>query len=331
MSRLLVEKYSNHSPPAVPRLFSETHDFRFLNGNGCLTHHSLPSGPKGYRVVAVASTGHEASFVEQARIALTIPLSGTAQVRIDGRSVVVRPGDVFAIGPSHRHSRLKPDRASMYRSFTIISPVQAGWPRIDQEGWFIRRRYREYPQLKGLLGWAFKFLGDGTAFSSSSMAALEALVDDMFWAVCTLWIEHSAHRLHLNGYDELVRRAREYMRGSFGQPLSMPQIAGALGVNARTLQAAFRNRCGRTPWQVLSDIRIEEMRTRLLTPGPGTSVTSAATDAGLLHLGRASKAYRERYGELPSTTLRRSRQGPVSGARHVNGCRNPDNTRAQIG
>ncbi|MBN9274969.1 MAG: helix-turn-helix domain-containing protein, partial [Mesorhizobium sp.] len=36
-----------------------------------------------------------------------------------------------------------------------------------------------------------------------------------------------------------------------------------------------------------------------------TSVTDAAYAAGFGHLGRAASAYRRRYGETPSETLRR--------------------------
>lgn len=53
-------------------------------------------------------------------------------------------------------------------------------------------------------------------------------------------------------------------------------------------------------------MRLARVRDALLAADPvGASVTAAATAWGFTHLGRFSEAYRRRYGELPSVTLRR--------------------------
>jgi len=66
-----------------------------------------------------------------------------------------------------------------------------------------------------------------------------------------------------------------------------------------------------TPKRLLTEVRLRAMHGRLASPEPSTTVTSAAVDSGFLHFGRCSSVYRERYGELPSETLRRARESSL--------------------
>jgi transcriptional regulator GlxA family with amidase domain len=96
------------------------------------------------------------------------------------------------------------------------------------------------------------------------------------------------------------------MRSHAEEPLTVAEIANAVGVGPRALQAAFRASHGITPRQLLAEIRLEEARARLLAPEAEMTVTDAALASGFAHFGRFAAAYRERYGELPSETLRRA-------------------------
>ena len=80
-----------------------------------------------------------------------------------------------------------------------------------------------------------------------------------------------------------------------------------MGVSLRSLQRSFSEQLGVTPRAYLSRLRVEAMNSALRDGDPRTTVTSAALDAGLLHLGRSSALYRGHFGELPSDTLRRAR------------------------
>ncbi|MGO4832529.1 helix-turn-helix domain-containing protein [Rhizobiaceae sp. 2RAB30] len=57
----------------------------------------------------------------------------------------------------------------------------------------------------------------------------------------------------------------------------------------------------------METIRLERFRSALLDASNHGSVTEIACMAGIGHLGRAAAAYRLRYGETPSQTLRRTR------------------------
>src|SRR6185295_650419 len=55
--------------------------------------------------------------------------------------------------------------------------------------------------------------------------------------------------------------------------------------------------------QVKRDLLLERVRRELLRASPEATTTEIAMRCGIGHLGRFAAAYRERYGETPSTTL----------------------------
>jgi AraC-like DNA-binding protein len=102
-----------------------------------------------------------------------------------------------------------------------------------------------------------------------------------------------------------VRRAQDYMAANAERAISMAEIAAAAGVSLRSLQDAYRKARGMTLGNGLLALRLDRFRTALLSGECKFSVADAAFAAGFGHLGRAAAAYRERFGEAPSETLRR--------------------------
>jgi AraC-like DNA-binding protein len=102
-----------------------------------------------------------------------------------------------------------------------------------------------------------------------------------------------------------VRRAQDFMAANAARAISMADIAAASGVSLRSLQDAYRKSRGVTLGEGLLSLRLERFRESLMERGAVVSVTDAAFSAGLGHLGRAAAAYRARYGETPSKTIRR--------------------------
>src|SRR5262249_8371396 len=86
----------------------------------------------------------------------------------------------------------------------------------------------------------------------------------------------------------------------------LADLAKMCGVAPRTLQKHFRRFLGRAPRAFLQELRFERARRDLLGGYEQASVTEVAIRRGFAHLGRFSTGYRRRYGERPSTTLRRA-------------------------
>lgn len=102
-----------------------------------------------------------------------------------------------------------------------------------------------------------------------------------------------------------VSRAIDYIEANSAEPLTLSAVAAAAGLSIRTLQQQFQRRFGAGPMRYLRMARLEQARLRLAAGG-GLRVTDVALDCGFSHLGEFALAYRERFGEPPSATLRRA-------------------------
>lgn len=100
-----------------------------------------------------------------------------------------------------------------------------------------------------------------------------------------------------------LRRAREHIDAHFAEPLTVTAIARVAGLSVRGLQAGFHHELGQSPTQVLRETRLLHAR-RALRAQDGRTVAQVALACGFTHLGRFAGAYRARFGEPPSGTLR---------------------------
>lgn len=103
-----------------------------------------------------------------------------------------------------------------------------------------------------------------------------------------------------------LRRARDHLRAHADQPFDLARLAGVAGFGIRALQLGFKRHFGTTVSEMLLDIRLDHLNDRLSRAADGASVTAIAYDLGFNHLSRMAQAYRAKFGEAPSTTLRRA-------------------------
>ncbi|WP_347556870.1 AraC family transcriptional regulator [Robbsia sp. KACC 23696] len=100
-----------------------------------------------------------------------------------------------------------------------------------------------------------------------------------------------------------VRRARDYIDAHLGEALNVDVLARVTGVSPRTLQNGFNHFLGTSPGNYVRDRRMAAVH-QALTAMPERSVTDILIEHGVHSFGHFAKAYRERYGELPSATSR---------------------------
>jgi transcriptional regulator GlxA family with amidase domain len=113
------------------------------------------------------------------------------------------------------------------------------------------------------------------------------------------------HRDPQSAGPRWVRGVEEYLEAHCDQPITARDIAEVAGVSASAIYAGFARHRGYTPLQFLKEIRLRWVRDALLTALPEATVKGVAARWGFNHLGRFSRDYGRRFGESPSTTLRR--------------------------
>jgi AraC-like DNA-binding protein len=102
-----------------------------------------------------------------------------------------------------------------------------------------------------------------------------------------------------------VRRAAGYIEAHADQPVTLDQVAAAAGVTGRALQYAFRRHYGTTPTGYLRRTRLERAHQELRAAEPGdATVAAVARKWGWASPAHFAATYRQRFGELPSHTLR---------------------------
>jgi transcriptional regulator GlxA family with amidase domain len=83
------------------------------------------------------------------------------------------------------------------------------------------------------------------------------------------------------------------------------ELAEIAGMSVRSLQEGFRRHVGCAPMAYLQQVRLLRAHDALRRADP-TRITVAAVAHrwGFAHLGRFAAAYRTRFGQTPSETLR---------------------------
>jgi len=105
----------------------------------------------------------------------------------------------------------------------------------------------------------------------------------------------------------VVRRVVELIDATPEKAFTVASLALHAGVSERSLHAAFRRQLGMPPMSYVRRRRLQQAHDELLhlDPSAGVTVTDVALRHGFTHTGRFAAAYRQRFGEPPSITLRR--------------------------
>jgi AraC-like DNA-binding protein len=126
---------------------------------------------------------------------------------------------------------------------------------------------------------------------------------------------------NLNNYTELlsagrpsvapwqVQRALDYIETHWDQPITIEALASATDSSARSLFATFRKSRGCSPMTYVRNVRLLRARELLLNSNFDASVSSIASRCGFVSPSNFAKSYLNRFGELPSETLRRAKRG----------------------
>jgi len=113
-------------------------------------------------------------------------------------------------------------------------------------------------------------------------------------------------------HTRIMVRFEEVLAEHPNRQLHLPELCALIGVTERTLRSCCAEFLGISPSRYGLLRRLKRVQVALGDADPATaSVAEIAGDCGFTELGRFAGAYRNVFGESPSTTLRRSRESGI--------------------
>jgi AraC-like DNA-binding protein len=320
MSRLQV-------PPVAPRFRSDSVDeVRAYIARGDTDHSRqvLGAGPLGWEHIVLPGRSLQLHWVTQrlgqiARGGYTVdsmvhvPLSDALQFRFGRRRLAVDVGQAVFIVPGQHYDVQTPPGTSFSLGFSLAILEREVKPYIRSADCVWLPRSCKF----GLGGTVTTTLLEAiadlirllTTAEAVPEAALEQAEVDVLASLAELLAESGGaeHASQLSA--ERALSVEEWIDAHLHEAITLGRLCEVAGVGGRCLQKTFRDRRGSTPIQYVINRRLESARTQLLGTVGAVDVTSVAMACGFTHMGRFSTMYRQRFGESPSTTLRRKLTG----------------------
>jgi len=108
-------------------------------------------------------------------------------------------------------------------------------------------------------------------------------------------------------HADIVRRVHDYVIEHPEAPVDILSLCTQLRVSRRTMQNSFQSVVQTGPLNYTRALRLAQVRRLLLdTRQSDLPISEAAARWGFIHLGHFANAYKAQFGELPSTTARRT-------------------------
>lgn len=115
--------------------------------------------------------------------------------------------------------------------------------------------------------------------------------------------ELSAGDADTRAHPAIVHLACEYIDANLTNTITLTDLESITGLSRRSLQYAFRAAFDCTPMQWVAQRRLEAVRSQILAARQGANLTMIAGEY-FANLGEFARMYKQRYGELPSITLK---------------------------
>ncbi len=284
--------------------------------NGYLRLEQTTLGQGEAVISRVCSTDYKGGMRDDTNFTFVLQRDGRYDVQISGRDYSMTPGRLSAFRPNERRTLVRAGESGVRAAATLQLPVarmnalvqametsaDEAFPRdgiaLYGEGGLTLARV--LPQLADDL-----FLRPSVPLPPRVAQSIKQLIDEVLCEMIGRTVAQRSSRRIFPAFHR-VRQAEDMMYAHSDEAVSILEVAEMLGVSLRSLQLAFAEvHGGLSPRDVLSRVRLEKARLRLLAAKGEGQVTNVAMDSGFFHLGRFSQAYARAFGEKPSETLAR--------------------------
>ncbi len=119
---------------------------------------------------------------------------------------------------------------------------------------------------------------------------------------------HVLHEETSSPRSNRMHMVQQYVESHLAEPLTVEQLARVAGCSVRSLQSSFLDLCKMSPMEFVRMHRLARARQMLESSEPDNTVNTVALRTGHAQLSRFAASYKQRFGESPSETLRRTRK-----------------------
>jgi AraC family ethanolamine operon transcriptional activator len=275
--------------------------------------HDVSTGRAVTQTLQIGSAATFAGQGKQDEVALQIPLTDPAGIRIDGQPLdrdsflLINEGHPFtltATAASRWVGILVPvDHELLAAEFT-----QSLRPRRCPTSTTLHTRTdaEHLSTIRSLVA-RLAAATDSGALSEVAVRCAEEEIIGVVSRALEASSKPASRRLGRPAFSRgrIIARVLALMGGSAGAPLFVEDLRRAAGVSERTLRNVFHEFFGCGPMRLLKLRQLHEIRTALLAADPiHDTVTGIATRFGIWDLSLFARNYKALFGETPLQTLR---------------------------
>lgn len=234
---------------------------------------------------------------------IVLPITGTAFTVSNADALTLGVGSALMLAAANRTSVVCAAGSSALFLHVPRAAIQVLASRVSGKP-------RRLAAIDHMFDWSIEHLGAlvprATAPEEAGHSSLDVLLERraLEGLVAALSSDPAAETLF--PVARSVERAVEQIRSNPQQSWTIHELAQAAGVTAGTLRRNFRTCLGATVVQLLQQIRLEWVRSRLESPSESRAISDIAPAAGFGTPGMMSRAYQRHFGETPSQTRARA-------------------------
>ena len=289
------------------------HDLFWRGGKVDAALYGAQVGSLSFFVLQYGAAVHIEPGELEGFVLFQVPLSGSAEIRVDGRPVAASPSTGAVISPN---LGLELDWHEGCRQLLVKIPRERVENTcrglLDDD---LSRPIEFDPELQldndAGRSWQHQLASHFCNLHMPSPAIApqwlpvqeEALIHHLLLRQGSNYSARLSQPLRA-ATPHHVRAARHFIEAHLYESLTLDMIAKASGASVRSLCLAFQKHLQQSPMAYVRMARLERAREDLVSAPPGAQVTDIALRWGFNHVGRFSTAYRKRYGESPLQTLR---------------------------
>jgi len=247
---------------------------------------------------------------------IELPLSGESTTYCGDRSVLSGPGQAVVVGPYQQFAtewtadcsklliKLESSAMESYLS-TLLGRRQIRALDFDME---MRLTTGPSTSLMRIICWILDELDQPDSLLNVTPLAKLQFQHVLMWTLLHCQPNNYSEELRareLPQVPQYVLQTRKYIQQHYRETIDLDELVEHAKVSERTLLEGFKRYHGVSPMKLLKLTRLDYVHLALKEARPEkNNVTEIALAYGFTQPGKFSAAYKERFGESPSDTLK---------------------------